>query len=358
MITANTHIAAMEPYALADLAAPPEKPLISLAQNESALPPSPSALESAHRALAEGRLYPDPDWTELRAAIAEVHGLAPKHILCGAGSMELIDCVIRCYAGPGASVVSTQTGYAFFRTATQAARADYAEAPSKDLTVDVDAILATASAETRIVCIANPGNPTGTRISRADVVRLRDGLGDDILLIVDEAYGEYSDDAPVFDLVERGNTVVMRTFSKAYALAGMRVGWGVFPPEVLTQVRKVLNPNNVSAASQAAATAAIADQEHMRAVCTRTIVLRERFAEQMRQLGLEVPQSHTNFVLLRFPAADAAARAERMLRAEGVILRPLAGYGLPDCLRATVGSAADMDFTAAVLGAWREKENG
>ena len=160
MIRPRAHIAAMAPYALADLSPPGGKRLISLAQNESALPPSPQALAAGREALAAARLYPDPDWTDLRAAIARVHGLAPERILCGAGSMELIACLMRCYAGPGDRVLSSQYGYAFFETAARMAGAAFDKAPERDLTVSVDTLLAAAVNETRIVCIANPGNPT------------------------------------------------------------------------------------------------------------------------------------------------------------------------------------------------------
>ena len=357
MIPANPHIAAMAPYALADLAAPEGKRLISLAQNESAFPASPAALEAARNAAVASHLYPDPDWIDLRSAIAEVHDVAAEQILCGAGSMELIDCLIRCHAGPGAGVLSTQYGYAFFRIAAQSAGAEFCTARERDLTVSVDTLLDEASPATRVVCLVNPGNPTGTRIPASEIQRLRDSLRDDVLLIVDEAYGEFADmtGERVFDLVPQGNTVVLRTFSKAYALAGLRAGWGVFPDAIAAQVRKLLNPNNISVVTQAAATAAMADQTHMRKIVNQTIALREKSAKEVRELGLCVPPSHTNFYVIRFEGAQAAAAAEAELRREGVILRGLAGYGLPECLRATVGSEADMQTFLGILSAWKGK---
>lgn len=358
MIAPKPHIAAMAPYALADLTLPAGKRPVSLAQNESALAPSPKALAAARDALAAARLYPDPDWTVLRAAIARVHGLDPERILCGAGSMELIAGLLRCYAGPGDRVLSSRYGYAFFRTAALAAGADYVTAPEDDFTVSVDALLAAAGPATRVVCLANPGNPTGTRIPRREVARLRDGLDDGILLLIDEAYGEFADGPgeATFDLVARGDTVVLRSFSKAYGLAGLRAGWGVFPPAIAAELRKLLSPNNVSAVTQAAAAAAMDDQAHMLTVRDETAARRDAFAEHARRLGLRVPASHTNFVLLRFADAAAAARADRSLRAEGVLLRGMAGYGLADCLRATIGGAAQMDLAAGALAAGCEKE--
>ncbi len=356
MISPIAHVAAMAPYALAKLEVPAGKRPVFLAQNESALPPSPRALAAGRQALASARLYPDPDWTELRAAIAEVHALDPELILCGAGSMELIACLVRCFAGRGDRVLSSRYGYAFFRTAALAAGADYHAAPEDGFTVSVSALLDAVGENTRIVCIANPGNPTGTRISRRDLVRLREGLDDDILLLIDEAYGEFNDvpGEATFDLVARGNTVVLRSFSKAYGLAGLRVGWGVFPPAVAAELRKLLNPNNVSETAQAAAAAAMVDQDHMRGVCAETAERRDRFAKRVRRLGLEVPESHTNFVLIRFAGAEAAASADRAMRAEGILLRGMAGYGLPDCLRATIGGEADMELAAELLAAWHK----
>ena len=358
MIAAKPHIAAMAPYALADLAAPAGKRLISLAQNESALPPSPRAVAAGREALSAAALYPDADWIALRAAIADVHSIEAGDILCGAGSLELIACLMHCYAGPGDTVLSSQYGYAFFRTAAIAAGAGYRAAAERDFTVCVDTLLGAVDETTRMVCVANPGNPTGTRIDNAALERLRADLDPDILLVIDEAYGEFAEGSgdSVFGLVSLGNTVILRTFSKAYGLAGARVGWGLFPPAIAGETRKLLNPNNVSAASQAAAAAAMGDQPTMRATCAETAERRDRFAGRVRRLGLAVPPSHTNFVLIQFEHADAARAADRTLRAEGVIMRGMAGYGLPDCLRATIGHEVDMEFAAHLLEKWLNGE--
>lgn len=358
MITPNRHIAAMAPYALADLSVPEGKRLISLAQNESAVPPSPKAIAAGRDAMATAELYPDPDWTGLREAIAQVHDVPADCILCGAGSMELIACLAHCYAGPNRRVLSSQYGYAFFRTAALAAGAAFDQAAEHDRTVSVDTLLAAVRDDTGLVFVANPGNPTGTRIARCELLRLRDGLGRGTLLVIDEAYGEFADGCgePLFELVSRGDTVVLRTFSKAYGLAGMRVGWGLFPPAIAAEMRKVLNPNNISTVSEAATRAAMADQAYMRATCAETIARRDGFAERMRQLGLLVPDSYTNFVVIGFADSDAAARAGQALRSEGVLLRGLAGYGLSNCLRATIGDEADLDCAAHHIATWCKGE--
>ena len=252
-------------------------------------------------------------------------------------------------------MLASQHSYAFFRTAAVAAGGQYRAAPEQEFTASVDALLGAVDAATRIVCVANPGNPTGTRIPNSELRRLREALDPNILLIIDEAYGEFSDrpGENMFNLVNRGDTVVLRTFSKAYGLAGMRAGWGLFPTAVGGEVRKVLNPNNISAASQAAAAAAMRDQDYMRKACAETADRRDRFAARLRGLGLGVPEGHTNFVLIRFGSADEAQTADAALRAEGVFMRGMGGYGLPDCLRATIGAEEDMQLAGDLLAKWR-----
>ena len=353
----NLHVGAMAPYKLADLSASPGKRLVSLAQNESAFPPSPLAVEAARAALGQAGPYPDPDWQDLRAVIAGVHGLDAAAILCGAGSMELILALALAYLGPGGRALTTAHGYLFFRTAARLAGAGIDLAPESGLTVDVEALMAAVGPQTRVVFVANPGNPTGTRVGRTELLRLRRGLPDGVMLVVDEAYGEFAD-APgeaMFDLVARGDTVVLRTLSKAYGLAGMRVGWGAFPPEIAAQVRKVLPPNNISAPAQAAAAAAMRDQPYMAQVRAATAERRDRFAGAMRRLGLGVPQSHTNFVLIRFPSPEAAASADTALRAGGVAMRPMASYGLAESLRATIGAEEEMDLARDIVETWASR---
>ena len=357
MLTANPHIANMAPYALADLNVPAGTSLISLAQNESLRPPSPRAIAAAKSAMEGTALYPDPDWTDLRNAISQEHGLTPDTVLCGAGSMELIGALMRAYAGPGDQILASEYSYAFFSTMAQLTCANYVTATETGFHVSVKALLGAVTERTKIVCIANPGNPTGTFISASETRKLRAELPMDVLLIIDEAYGEFAIASdPLFDLANVSNTVILRTFSKAYGLAGMRVGWGVFPHHIGCETRKLLNPNNVSAASQAAATAAMADAGYMRDTCTQTARLRDKFSTACQTLGLQVPQSHTNFVLIRFGTQTRANRADQALRSRGVLMRGMGGYGLADCLRATIGPAPDMDIAIETLTDWHRQE--
>ncbi|MEM9141050.1 MAG: histidinol-phosphate transaminase, partial [Pseudomonadota bacterium] len=255
-------------------------------------------------------------------------------------------------------VLSTAHAYALFQTASRASGAAYRAAAEPGQTVSVDALIQAVEPATRIVAVANPGNPTGTRISNTEIRRLRDGLPEDVLLIVDEAYGEFADhlDAPVFDLAERGDTVVLRTFSKAYALAGQRIGWGVMPEAIASDVRKLMNPNNVSAVSQAMAAAAMADQPYMQGIVRRTTDERTRFCEALDGLDLAPVSSDTNFALIPFADAAEAGSADQVLRKRGVLMRGVAGYGLAHCLRATIGRPDQMDAAIAALRAWRGRD--
>lgn len=243
----SPRIAAMAAYVLPELKVAAGVRLRSLAQNESALPPSPAALQAATSAVTRAALYPDPDWWALRDAIANVHGLDAGSILCGSGSMDLIAALASAYLDAGDRALTTRHGYLFFRTAARLAGAEVDLAPEPELTVDVSALLRAVTPHTRVVFVANPGNPTGTHITREALLTLRAGLPDEVLLIIDEAYGEFADEPGerVFDLVAGGDTVVLRTFSKAYGLTGMRVGRGVFPPGVAREVRKIQLPGSV-----------------------------------------------------------------------------------------------------------------
>ncbi|MEO0566166.1 MAG: histidinol-phosphate transaminase [Pseudomonadota bacterium] len=351
MIVPQDHIAGMAAYALADLSPPKGKRLISLSQNESLRPPAPGVLEAISKAASGVQAYPDPDWTDLRKALATQHGIDPALILCGNGSLDLIGCLARVYLGPSDAALAPAHAYPFFKTATLMTGARFDTAPETGLTADVDALLAAVTSETRIVFLANPGNPTGTRLSRADVLRLRDGLQGEILLVLDEAYGEFADhlSEPMFDLVTRGNTVLLRTFSKAYGLAGMRVGWGYFPPEIRDELRKVINPNNVSGISQVAALAALVDQNYMRETCRLTAHHRDAFIPGMRDVGIDASDSFANFALLSFATSEQAASVGAALRREGVFVRPQSGAGLPHCLRVTIAQEAEMTKAAQLI---------
>lgn len=338
----------MSAFALADLGGHDRA---TLAQNESAFAPSPKAIFAGQAAIARSHLYPDPDWTLLRDALATVHGVPRDLIVCGNGSMDLIAITIRAFATEGSEVLSTDYAYNFATSVTAQAGAVFVKAPEVEFTVSVDALVDRVTERTRIVFLCNPGNPTGTRIANAEILRLRELLRGDILLVVDQAYGEFDDQdpRPIFDLVQRGDTVVLRTLSKAYGLAGARIGWGLFPPAVAAEVRKLQNSNGVTTTSLAMAVAAVEDQAHMRGIVASTRDIRDRFAGSLRQAGYHVPASHTNFVLIGFADAAHASAADAALREAGIVMRPMGGYRLPHCLRATIGPQAIMDEALRIL---------
>ena len=350
-IKANPHIAAMQPYRLPDLSTPSGKEKICLAQNECFMPPSPQTIAAAGAAAINAQKYPEPDWPELRHALAHLHHISEHNIICSAGSMDLIDCLTRAFCSAEDSIVSSQYSYAFFRTAAEACDATFIQAPEVNLTVSVEALIDHVTENTKIVFVANPGNPTGTRINKQQLVQLRQGLRKDILLVIDEAYGEFAD-APgqfTFDMAEKGNTVILRTFSKSYALAGQRIGWGVFPPAIAEEIRKVLIPNNVSVIAEAMAVAAIRDQAYMHTIVQGTIAIRDWFIAALNEMGLSTPDSQTNFVLIPFEDQNQAGKALADLRSEGILLRPMAGFGLPHCLRATIGTLPTMQKVIDLL---------
>jgi histidinol-phosphate aminotransferase len=348
IVRPSAHVEAMSTFALADLGGH-ERP--TLAQNESAFPPSPRAIAAGRDAVARSHLYPDPDWTELCGALSRTYEVDRDLILCGNGSMDLIACTIRAFAHEGSEVLSTGFAYNFAAAATTQAGASFVKAPEADFTVSADSVLAAVTAATRVAFICNPGNPTGTRIANSEILRLRAGLRSDILLIVDQAYGEFDDQdhRPIFELVGQGNTVILRTLSKAYGLAGARVGWGLFPRDVAAQVRKVQNSNGVTIVSLAMALAAIEDQEYMRRTVARTAAIRGWFCEGLRAAGYQVPASKTNFTLIRFGHHACARTAEQALRDAGIIVRNVGGYGLTDCLRATIGPEDVMASALRIL---------
>ncbi len=353
MIRPVAQLSAMAPYELAAL----DNSLVSLAQNESLLPPGPDALEAGRRALNSTALYPDPAWTELREAIAAVHPVDARQIVCGAGSMELIAAGLHAFVDVGDEVLGSDYGYLFVATVCQIIGARYIKATESDYRLCVDSILAKVSTRTRVVFICNPGNPTGTRVPNAELIRLRDRLPENILLIIDQAYAEFDaqNQDNVFALVAQENTIVLRTFSKAYCMAGQRLGWGVFPDHIASEIKKLLNPNNVSIVAQAMGTAAMLDQSYLRYVVDHTATIRDKFRDTLA-LSLATPESHTNFVLVPFADSNEASKADAALKDAGFVARGMGGYGLDHCLRVTMASAEAMQTVAAQLVYFKEEE--
>ena len=331
-----------------------ERP-IRLASNESALGPSAKAM-AAYRALAdEIHRYPDGSAAELRAALGRHHGLDPERIVCGSGSDELIGLLLRAYAGAGDEVLYSRHGFLMYPIGAKSVGATPVAVPERDLTADVDGFLARVNERTRIVFVANPNNPTGTYLTADEMARLHAGLPSRVVLAIDAAYAEFvnrNDYEPGIALVNRAENVVMlRTFSKIYALAGLRLGWAYCPPAIADVLNRVRGPFNVTAPALAAGVAAVEDV----AALARARAHNERwlpwFSERLAAIGLKLTPSVGNFVLARFPDeprrnADAAFL---FLQSRGVLARKMGAYQLPHHLRITIGTGEEMEIVATAL---------
>ena len=327
-------------------------PPAALSANENPLGPSPDAL-AAYRAASALHRYPDGGAVALRDALGARFGLDPARIVCGAGSDELISLLVRCYVGEGDEVLQSRHGFLMYAIAARTVGAVPVLAPETDLRTDVDRLLAHVTDKTRLCFVANPNNPTGSYISGAELRRLRDGLRPDILLVVDAAYCEYVDAPDYCDgrslVDDRDNVVMLRTFSKIFGLAAIRLGWCYAPVAVGDALNRMRSPFNVSAPAQVAGVAALADTAHIEESVRLNAQQRKRLTGALVQFGLTVPPSVGNFVLARFADAGAAARANAYLAARGVIVRSVAAYGLEESLRITVGTPGENDRLLAAL---------
>ena len=336
------------PYVGGESKVPGVSRIIKLASNEGALGPSPKAVEAFQAHGSEIHRYPDGGCTPLREAVAAKYGLDASRIVFGAGSDELIGLICRAYAGTGDEVLYSEHGFLMYPIAAKSASATPVAAPEDDLTADVDQILAKVTEATRIVFIANPNNPTGTYLPATEMERLRAGLPGGVLLVIDAAYAEYidlEDYSPGTELVEANDNVVMtRTFSKIYGLGGLRLGWGYCSAQVADVLHRVRNPFNVSAAAQEAGLAAFADQDFVAKVKDHNDEWLPWTTEKVREIGYEVPPSIGNFILVRFPTEQGrgAPDADEFLKSRGIIVRRMAGYGLPEALRVTIGTEEEM----------------
>jgi histidinol-phosphate aminotransferase len=317
---------------------------IKLSSNETPLGPSPKTI-SAYQALAgELQLYPDGASTALRNAIGRVYGLDPSRIVCGCGSDELLNLLAHAYLGPGDECLFTEHGFLVYKIVTLGNGATPVIAPEKNYRTDVDALIARLTPRTKVVFLANPNNPTGTYIPFDEVRRLHAALRPDTLLVLDSAYAEYvrrNDYEAGIELVATtSNTVMTRTFSKIYGLAGLRLGWAYCPAAIAEVLNRIRGPFNVTSAAIAAGVAAIQDGEHIE----RSVAHNEKWlpwvTEEISKLGFEVTPSVGNFVLIHFAAEGArtAAAADAFLKSRGIIMRRVAGYGLPNALRMTIGT--------------------
>ncbi len=320
--------------------------IVKLSSNEGAFGPPPGVRAAIARAVDELHRYPDGEARELRAAIGARFGLDPAKIICGNGSDDIIAQLCIAYGGPGREVLMTEHGFSIYQIAGTYAGSRVVKAPERNLTADVDALLARVGPATRLVFLANPNNPTGSLLAQSEVERLRACLPAETLLVLDSAYAEYVD-RPGYDpgvaLVDAdANTVMTRTFSKIFGLGGMRIGWAYAPPAIIGVLNRIRAPFNVSVAAQAAAIAALAEPGWVEQGRACNAAQRARLAAGLAATGIRVWPSEGNFVLADFATPARAAAADAHLRRSGLIVRRVGGYGLPHCLRITVGTEEEV----------------
>jgi histidinol-phosphate aminotransferase len=345
--TPKPGILRIEPYKQGKYATAPGARCIKLSSNENPHGPSPKALEAYWAASSELHRYPDGSCAALREAIGEVHGLYPDKIVCGAGSDELLGLLIHAYAGPGDEVLFPEHAFLMYKIYTLSAGATPVEAPEKDLRADVDALLAKVTEKTKLVLLANPNNPTGSYLTEPELKRLRDGLPEHVILAIDAAYAECitAEDCPDGSaLAGTGeNTVMMRTFSKVYGLPALRLGWMYGPAAIIDVMNRARSPFNVSSVAQATGIAAVRDVAYTQAQRQLNAEAREALADNVSALGWHVYPSQGNFILVDFGSPDNAAAMNVHLLAQGIYVRDVKAYKLPQCLRITVGTQQEND---------------
>jgi len=331
--------------------------LAELGSNENPFGPSPLAIAAMRSALDDIHRYPDPKGGALKHALAAELGTEVGRIALGNGSHELLMLLAQCFAGPGTSSVHSEYGFAVFAIATAAAGARSIRVPAFARTHvrryghDLEALAAAVEADTRIVFLANPNNPTGSWFDDGELEALLARVPPSVLVVVDEAYHEFVDqDGPRSALAfasRHPNLVVTRTFSKAYALAGLRVGYLVADPGVIEVIERLRESFNVNALALAAAEAALGDRDHLAAARSWTLAERAWLADRLGARGYDVLPSQTNFLLVDL-GVDAAELEQRLF-ARGVIVRPMGGYGLGHALRISIGRRDENERLLAAL---------
>jgi histidinol-phosphate aminotransferase len=341
---ARAAVLAIEAYVPGKSSASGAGKIHKLSSNESPLGASPRATEAFRAAAGSLSLYPDGSASRLREAIGRRYGLDPAQIICGNGSDDLLHLIAEAYLEAGDEAVHSEFGFLEYPIVIRASGATPVVAIEKDLTADVDALLAAVTPRTKVVFLANPNNPTGTYLSFAEVKRLHAGLPPHILLVLDAAYAEYvlrNDYAAGIELAATCDNVVMaRTFSKIYGLANLRLGWVYGPAHVINALNRIRGPFNVNGAAIEAGVAAIADTAHIDNAVAHNERWLPKLTREISALGIRVTPSVGNFLLLRFPCENGrgAGDADLYLSSHGYILRAVEAYGLPDCLRLTIGT--------------------
>jgi histidinol-phosphate aminotransferase len=324
--------------------------IVKLASNENPSQVPRNVVEAVEKEIANFNLYPENDCYYLRHQIAKINGVDAENIIMGAGSVELIRMIVVTFLKPGQTVLSSEKTFLMYRIAAteNGGKSAMVEAPmGDDYTYDLDALYRLVDEKTRIIFIANPNNPTGTMLPKQALIDFINKIPEDKFVVLDNAYQEYvSSPAEYFDgikeAVNRKNLIVLRTFSKIYSLSGLRVGYGVADAEVISYLNRVKPPFNVTRPAQVAARASLENNEFRDRSAAYNLKAREKLFGQLREMDLQVVPSEANFLCF-FPRRDVAELNQRLLR-EGVIIRPLQAFGVPDAMRVSVGFEEDNDY--------------
>lgn len=356
------HVMQIDAYIGGESKVPGVNRIVKLSSNEGAFGPPPSAVAAFTEVAANIHRYPDGGSGELRRAIGARFRLDPERIVCGTGSDELIGHLCHIYAGPGCDILMSMHGFSMYQISGTYAGARVIKVPERNLSLDVDGMLAAVTPETTLVFIANPNNPTGSLAPQSEIERLRAGLPPQVLLVLDAAYAEYVTredyDAGV-KLVDAGeNTVMLRTFSKVFGLGGMRVGWCYGPAGVIDALNRVRGVFNVNLAAQAAAVAALAEPGWVETCVAHNDQARAWLQGALTKAGIVCWPSEGNFFLADFETTARAAAAFDYLKTRGLIVRAMGSYDLPQMLRITVGTDEECQLVAQALGDFMAELHG
>ena len=322
--------------------------IVKLASNENPLGPSPLAQQAMSEAASQMHIYPDGGGYRLRSAIAEKHDIDVANVVLGNGSNEIIELLCHCFLNPEAELIAAEHAFVVYKLMATLFGAKYVEVPDPGFVHDLDAMAAAVTDKTRLVFVANPNNPTGTLVSSEAIDRFLDALPEHVIAVFDEAYFEFLENpSDTIRYVREGrNVIVMRTFSKAQGLAGLRIGYGIAPTAITSILQKARQPFNTNELAQVAALAAIGDDVHIAATVENNRMGRELFEETFAEMGLEFVPSHANFVLVNVRDGDLVF-AEMLKR--GVIVRAMRGYKLPEWVRISVGLPFENERCLTVL---------
>jgi histidinol-phosphate aminotransferase len=322
----------------------PANEIIKVASNENPFGPSPLAIAAMQKAIAGVNLYPDGNSFYLKQKLAEKLGVKPANLVLGNGSNEIIEFIGHAYFAPGVDVVVSQYGFAIYPLVTKLFGANLITVPAKNYGHDLPAMLKAITPQTRVVFVANPNNPTGTLAPREEVIQFVNDVPDDVLLVMDEAYIEFLDDAvdlvSLVRLAARENLILMRTFSKIFGLAGLRLGYGIGHPDLIVALEKTRQPFNINSVAQAGALAALDDDGHVRRTRQNNFAGLEFFSRAFRELNLEFVPSFANFILVRVGEGQKIFDA---MQKKGVIVRPMGGYQLPEWIRVSIGTPQENE---------------